>query len=368
MIENIVLEPLLDSVERIQMEDPEYFALDAISNSKLSLINPEQEGSPQRFFMERKDNTSDALELGTAVHALLLERDKNFLSDFEKPGGKVSLIIKTAYNLTTRESNSLEYDEALSVACKLHDYYSTCLTPARLASLKEKGQDYFNFLGEESKPGMVVLTAEQRDKCLKCMGSVKNNSHILELLYPEVSETLLSFDEDVILLDVKATFMEGLDSEFDTTSIIMKTKGKIDNWSINLKTNTITMNDLKTTGKPLQFFPGRWQEDKYREGERIFIEGSFQKFHYNRQLAFYMAMLLAYCNKTYGERDWTIGINIIAVETLYPYRSQVFKIGEDTLRKGMLEYNSLLKRVAYHSRYSYYKIPELEGVQDYLIP
>lgn len=365
MIENIVLEPLLDSVERIQMEDPEYFALHAISNSKLSLINPEQEGSPQKFFMERKDNTSDALELGSAVHALLLEKDKYFLSDFEKPGGKVAQVIKTAYNLTTRESNPLVYDEALIVSSKVHDYYSTCLTEARLAALKEKGKDYFDFLGKESKPWMVVLTADQRDKCLKCVGSVKTNEHALELLYPKTSDTLLSFDEDVILMDIKASFE---DEGFDTTGIVLKTKGKIDNWSIDLDTNTIIMNDLKTTGKPLQFFPGRWQDDKYKEGERIFIEGSFQKFHYNRQLAFYGAMLIAYCNKTYGERDWNVRINIIAVETIYPYRSQVFKIGEETLKKGMLEYNSLLKRVAYHTRYSYYNIPELEGIKDYLIP
>jgi len=165
-------------------------------------------------------------------------------------------------------------------------------------------------------------------------------------------------------MDIKAVFTDDLISS-DT---LMKTKGKIDNWSIDLVNNIITMNDLKTTGKALQFFPGRWQEDKYKEGEQIFIEGSFQKYHYNRQLAFYMAMLLAYCNKTYGERDWKLAVNIVAVETIYPYRSQVFKIGEEALQKGMKEYNSLLKRVAYHTKYSYYNIPELEGHPTLLIP
>lgn len=364
MLENITLKPLLNSVERIQMEDPEYFALDAISNSKLALINPDQDGSPQKFFRERKETSSTALELGTAVHALLLERDKNFLSDFEKPGGKIPLLIKTAYNLSIREQNPIEYTEALTIACKIHDYYSNALSDNRINTLKEKGQEYLAFLKKEAKPGMVVLTADQRDKCIKCVGSVKANPYAINLMYPIITDTLLSFDEDVILMDVEATFEEDLEIE----TITMKTKGKIDNWFIDLEKNIIVMNDLKTTGKALQFFPGRWQEDKYKEEEQIFIEGSFQKYHYHRQLAFYMSMLLAYCNKTYGERDWTLGVNIIAVETIYPFRSQVFKIGDEALRKGMKEYNSLMKRVAYHTKNSYYKIPELEGLDSILIP
>lgn len=364
MFENIELIPILESVERIQMEDPEYFALDAISNSKLALINPDQNGSPQKFFMERHNTESSALELGSAVHALLLEKGKNFLSEFEKPSGKVALLIKTAYNLSTRESNPLDYDDALTVACKMHDYYSTNLTENRIKSLKEKGAAYFEFLKEEAKPGMVVLTTDQRDKCLKCVGAVIANPHAYELLYPKVSDTSLSFDEDVILMDVTVLFKDEVLSE----EITLKTKGKIDNWSIDLETNTIIMNDLKTTGKPLQFFPGRWQDDKYKPGEQIFIEGSFQKYHYDRQLSFYMAMLVAYCNKEYGKRDWNLHINIVAVETIYPYRAQVFRLGEQSLKQGMTEYNSLLKRVAYHTKYSYYKVPELEGIDDFLIP
>lgn len=365
MFEDIELIPILASVERIQMEDPEYFALDAISNSKLALINPDQDGSPQKFFREQKSSTSTALELGSAVHALLLEKDKNFLSEFEKPGGKVAQIIKTAHGLANRESNPINYDEALTVSCKVHDYYSTNLSDNRLQTLKEKGASYYEFLSEEAKPGMVVLTADQRDKCLKCVGSVKLNQHAFGLLYPTITDTVLSFDEDVILMDVIAKFKDDLTEEEEVS---LKIKGKIDNWSIDLDNNIIIMNDLKTTGKPLQFFPGRWQDDKYEENKLFFVEGSFQKYHYNRQLAFYMSMLVAYCNKTYGVRDWDLRINIIAVETIYPFRCQVFRIGDETLRKGMIEYNHLLKRVAYHTKNTYYKIPELEGIDDYLIP
>jgi hypothetical protein len=364
MLEDIELIPILESVERIQMEDPEYFALDAISNSKLSLINPDQDGSPQKFFMERSSSSGPALELGSAVHALLLEKDKNFLSEFEKPGGKVAQIIKTAHDLSNRQSNPLSYEESLTVACKVHDYYSSNLSENRLTTLKEKGAAYYEFLSEEAKPGMVVLSTDQREKCIKCVGSVKGNQHAFNLLYPEVSESILTFDEDVIVMDVIARFKDTVDKD----EITLKIKGKIDNWSIDLVNNIITMNDLKTTGKALQFFPGRWQEDKYEENKMFFVEGSFQKYHYNRQLAFYMAMLLAYCNKEHGEREWELRINIVAVETIYPFRCQVFKIGEETLGKGMTEYNALLKRVAYHTKYSYYNIPELEGIDDYLIP
>ena len=50
--EEIILTPILDSIEFIGMSDEEYFSdkySNYISNSKLSLINPIQGGSPELY-------------------------------------------------------------------------------------------------------------------------------------------------------------------------------------------------------------------------------------------------------------------------------------------------------------------------------
>ena len=97
------------------------------------------------------------------------------------------------------------------------------------------------------------------------------------------------------------------------------------------------------------------------------MEGSFQSYKYYRQIYFYGLLLLSYCNKVYGKRDWTVNINIIAVETINPFHSQVFRIGEKWINLGKEEFEDLLKRACYHKKYSYESIPELEGIDAYLI-
>ena len=48
----IKLTPLMETIHFVEMSDEEYFSekyADYISNSKLALINPEQDGSPEIY-------------------------------------------------------------------------------------------------------------------------------------------------------------------------------------------------------------------------------------------------------------------------------------------------------------------------------
>ena len=366
ILDNITIKVIPDSVERFEMPDEDYFAMDAVSNSKLKLLNPDEGGSPSHFFASKFDKKSDAMELGSAVHQLLLEKDSYFLSDFQKPGGKVGSIFKMVHDLTTRE-NPLDFDEALGVSCKVFDYYADSLTDKRLETLKEKGSTYLNFLKEESKPGQIVLTADQRDKCIQCVSSIKKNSFAYDLLYPKTSETVHSHNEDVIVMDIKGIIKEEIIPDRD---VVIKLKSKIDNWSVDLETNIITLNDLKTSGKPVEFFPGRKVKNEYSfkdDLDEIFIEGSFQKYRYYRQMAFYGCVLRNYCNKLYGKRNWTMNINMIVVETFGLHKAQVFRVGNNWIELGMKEFRSLLKRVVYHTINGLDKVPELEGKDLFII-
>ena len=227
------------------MDDPEYFGMDAISNSQLGLLIEETGGGPQKFLQGFKNeaNYNASLNLGSSVHQLLLERDKYFLSDYEKPGGKVGLIMESVYKMISRE-NAVELDEAIKTACIYWDYYTGSLTEKRLNTLKETGLPYLEYLKEFHKDGMIVLTEEMKSKCFKCVESIRNNSFAKGLLYPE-DPNVLSFNEDVLVCDAAAEFLD----DFIEPEFKVKLKAKLDNWSVNLTTNEVVLNDLKTTGK-----------------------------------------------------------------------------------------------------------------------
>ena len=64
------------------MSDPEYFAQkDYISNSKLGLINPDEDGSPEKFQFGISSEYSESFALGSAIHATILQPDYYIISD-----------------------------------------------------------------------------------------------------------------------------------------------------------------------------------------------------------------------------------------------------------------------------------------------
>lgn len=137
-----------------------------------------------------------------------------------------------------------------------------------------------------------------------------------------------SFNEDTIFLDVIVTYKNRLYST-------LHLKMKADNWTIDVNNEVLTLNDLKTTSKPLNWF----MNPDY---------GSFYKYHYYRQFALYITMLQYYCVKEYGfNKNWTTNMNILAVNTV-DYSTRLFNITQDQLKKGRKEYEHLLKMITYY--------------------
>lgn len=353
------------TVQRLEMDDETYFGNGLpgyISNSLMGLINPNQGGSARRFFFGFEDEAkySAALELGSAVHALILEEDKYHLAEVSKPTGSVGPIFDTIYKLMNRGETSMEFEPALDVAVKLHDYYGGDVTGKRRQTLIEKGKPYLDFLTEYKVPGMICLTPDMKLKLTACVESVKKNRAAQRLLNPVSDEffPIHSFNEDVIICDV--------DVEHDGMEERMSLKAKIDNWTIDPELKIVTLNDLKTTGKDLQSFAGKTVTDYYTQGgeivsNEVFVRGSFQSYHYYRQMYMYGWMLWQYCKEKYGVDDtWTLNVNMVVVETNKPHGCQVFGVSKNWMQIGKQEFEELIGIILWHKKNGYDKIKEIE--------
>lgn len=76
-LDDIKITPLLDTLKLEKIEDEIYFSSKYsgyISNSRLSLINPEQDNDPKAFFegLSKHSKYSTALELGSISFKILL--------------------------------------------------------------------------------------------------------------------------------------------------------------------------------------------------------------------------------------------------------------------------------------------------------
>lgn len=368
-LSKIKIEFLTDTATRLEnIPDDDYFGpayKDYISNSQLKLINPEEGGAPTRFLEGFVGDSSPALELGSAVHQMILEKDKYFLSPVDKPSGKVGLICDTFHIFKSVEG--LSEREALIKACEEHDYYKGKMTDKKYEDLLIKGEEYLSFLTIKTEtPGVIILTEQQKEKLDGCLNSVKKNNLIMDLLFPDdiISNNIKSYHEDVMTMHFKAIIPNGeFDDPFFDEVIELKLKAKIDNWSIDFDNKLVTLNDIKTTGKPLNTFPGIASQTTNSKGDTYdtFNKGSFQTYHYYRQFALYLFILKKYVEKEYEIDDtWRFRVNVLVVETNKPYMSHVFHVGNKWITTGYHEFINLLKRVSYHKLKGFNKFVEMD--------
>ena len=100
--ENVSFTPLLETLKVLDISDEEYFGdayKDYISNSRLALINPEQDGSPKDFFEGLRNKYSDSLYFGSAVHELILQPNDFILIDsVDRPTAKAGFMADELYS------------------------------------------------------------------------------------------------------------------------------------------------------------------------------------------------------------------------------------------------------------------------------
>lgn len=338
MHRNVKLIPLLDTIQLIEMSDEEYFSdkwAGYISNSKLALINPDQDGSPQIYKegLSKHPKYSDSLVFGSAVHELVLQpKEFAVVNNVDRPTAKMGAMADELYK-TFLSNKGVVSDKDIIAASDKIDYYKGKMDSIKIENVKDKCINYWwdrrdwetehNNLGTEP----IYLDHKSREKLQLCLASVEANKEVQDLLHPKgVFEEPISMNEAALFMDVKA--------EHEGKETILKLKGKLDNFTIDTETNEVVLNDLKTTG--------HWLID---------FGDSFKKYHYNRQMAMYAWMLRSYVEKQYNIKPSSLMANMLLVCTVPDYRAGVFRVTNSEIRKGFLEFKDLLQRVAYCELY-----------------
>lgn len=340
-LNDIKLNPLIDTLRLEKISDSIYFSekySGYVSNSRLGLINPRQGGSPEQFFSGFSSNYSQALEIGSAVHGLILQPESFELSnDIGKPTAKLGAMANELYPVFLK--GDVTKEDVITASNKV-DYYKGRITPEIVKSVIDSSTPYWKerqkreFDLSQDKE-IIYLDKKSIDTVSSCVKAVQENKSIMDLLHPKgFIDDPISENEQAILLDVEAVCPNG-------KKIILRLKSKLDNYTIDTENNTITVNDLKTIGKIVSE-----------------IQGNIKRFHYSREIAMYLYLLKACANKFYNLDNPKIRANYLVVSTIPSYYTKVRPVTYNEIREGFQEFQTLLKYVAYQIAYHNYSLDE----------
>lgn len=341
----VKLEPLTETVRIKNISDEVYFSNEYgnyISNSRLKLINPDEDGSPSKFFAGLGNNKiySDALIFGSAVHELILQPDNFMLTEIDRPTAKAGFMADYIWDnyLEPCGDNIGEMIAALEDSIFIEasdeiDYYKGKMNEDKISALKDKCEQYWIersiFEEDYTGPTPIYLPQKMREQLKEVLRAFNNNKKFEELLNPKgLVDDPISMNEDTILMDVayKVNLPDGRSAEG-----ILHLKSKLDNFTIDLESNTLTVNDVKTTGKYVTEF----------------ANGAFNFFHYYRELGMYSWLLKHAAYKLYHIDKPTIKSNCLVVETFPGYFTKTYELTKMDLLKGIKEFEWLLRQVAY---------------------
>lgn len=341
-LEDIKLEPLLETLHIGKITDEVYFTdpvyRNYISNSRLGLLNPKQDGSPEKFFSGFKSSFNPSFALGSAVHEQVLQPHLFKLAeDTGKPTAKMGGMADELYDIYCQ--GEISDDDIIKASDKI-EYYKGKMTPDRIAEVRSKCAKYWEtramleFNLDETRE-VRYLDYPMLEKAKSCIESLQSNKQAMALLHPEgIVEDPISECEQAILLDVKATMPNGKE-------LILHLKAKLDNYTIDTETNTIKVNDVKTHGQMLNTF-----------------DESKVKYHYYREIAFYMFLLDLVAKHKYNMDNPKKQANYLVVSTVPNFYSKVVPVSMRELRQGFYEFQKLLRYSAYLMCYEGYSFDE----------
>lgn len=324
--------PLLETLRLQKIDDSTYFSKkysNYISNSRLSLINPKQDGSPEKFFEGFKPFYSPSLQIGSAVHAIVLQPESfHIADDLGKPTSKMGIMADELYS--DYINGTLDNEKIREISLKV-DYYSNALWgEAKFKKVIDdctpywEARKHYSEAISDNSVEELYLDYRSRQIAISCIESLQNSNYILDKMHPktEFPDSIISENEQAILLDIKVE-ME------NSESFILKLKAKLDNYVIDTLNNTICVNDIKTLGKTV---------DKMNE--------NIDRFHYNREFAFYLYLLNLVAQKYYGLKNPIAKGNYLVVSTIPGYYTKVVPLTKKMLQEGFDELKYLIHLVA----------------------
>lgn len=337
-LSEIKLTPLIDTLQLVKISDAEYFSPkygNYISNSRLGLLNPQQGGSPESFFAGFKDEGfNSSFQLGSAVHELCLQPEYFELApQLNKPTAKLGAMADELYSVWLQHPVKTE---DIIKASDVVNYYKGKLTPERIKQVNIQCIPYWKARKQAkltSTKELIYLDNKSQDTVTNCVEALANNKQIQDLLHPSgLIDTPLSLNENAILLDVQVECPNG-------KSFILHLKAKLDNFTIDLEQDIIVVNDVKTIGKVVSE-----------------IDSNINRFHYNRELSFYLFLLRLYVTKEYKIENPTVKANYLVVSTIPQYYTKVRSMSNKEIREGIHEFKTLLRYAAYQIGYNGYSL------------
>lgn len=341
-LSDIKLTPLLDTLRLEKIDDAVYFSSSYshyISNSRLGLLNPRQNGSPEKFFDGFKNQGYvAAFQLGSAIHELTLQGHLfEMAPDLGKPTAKLGAMADELFSIFLERD--VTKDDVIEASDKI-DYYKGKITDDRFEDVITKCTPYwqarqqreFNLSTDKEQ---IYLDYKSREIVLSCVEALSKNKTVQNLLHPMgLTEDPISENEQAILLDVKATAPNGKE-------IILHLKSKLDNYTIDKELNTICINDVKSMGKVVSEF-----------------DSNIVNFHYHREIGMYMYLLKLCAEKFYGLSSPKMKANYLVVSTVPNFYSKVRPIKAKELIAGFKEFQTLLKYSAYLMLYKDFTLDE----------
>lgn len=337
-LSEIKLTPLLDTLQLLKISDAEYFSSkysEYVSNSRLGLLNPQQGGSPESFFAGFKDEGfNSSFQLGSAVHQLCLQPEYFELAPaLGKPTAKLGVMADELYSVWLK--HPVKADDITKASDKIN-YYKGKLTTERIKQVNIQCIPYWKARKNAqliTDKELIYLDDKSHDVVFNCVEALTNNSQVQELLHPSgLIDAPISLNENALLLDVQAECPNG-------KSFIIHLKSKLDNFTIDLESDTIVINDIKTIGKVVSE-----------------IDSNINRFHYSRELAMYLFLLRLYVIKEYGIENPTMKANYLVVSTIPQYYTKVRAMTSKECSQGLQEFKTLLRYAAYQIGYNGYSL------------
>jgi hypothetical protein len=294
--------------------------------------------SPTLFYkdyilLDKEERTEKHLIEGKLIHCLLFEpnnlEDKFKILPEKTPSDNVRKILHKLFDVVGSNQDLLENTPAwdsviLQVLINQNLYQSLKKDEARIAKIKTNSNDiYWKFI---SNSLVDVIDIDTLNKCKDIVNLLLEND--------DVAKTLLEKNSDFALDPVKSYTEKKLDCNLKNYKFGLK--GIVDHYKIDDENKTVTICDLKTTGKTITDF-----------------EESVEFWNYWLQAAIYSK--LVYENHKDECDNYKILFKFIVIDK---YKQvYIFDVSEPTIQQWVERLDNVLKVANYHYTNAKYNLP-----------
>ena len=287
--------------------------------------------SPAAFYRhyilnQREDMVYAHLVAGKVLHCLLLEPEKfndEFIvvpSNLPKDNNKllVDEVFKVFQSQPDTDLTLADFpDSIISVLAGINLHQSLKTDEGRIAKMvTEQNTQYFEFL--KIKEGKTLVDQVTLDTAKESAELLRQHAVVRGLMQLDEEK-----DENIKVLNEEGVQIKSSRYKFGF-------KGILDNVVMDYNTKTLFINDLKTTGKPIQDFPD-----------------SVQYYKYWIQAVMYKQLSLGkYLKGLPDMPEWKIIITFIVIDKnnlIYP-----FQVSNETLKVWEENFKDILTVVDYH--------------------